>query len=75
MFEADYTSSGPTIGGVHCTWPSSDANPKDYVIVPTTVQGKPYLVWCHLAPQKNLGKPENASAGYGPHQLEPTGPS
>ena len=75
MFEADYTSSGPTIGGVHWTWPSSDTNPKDYVIVPTTVQGKPYLVWCHLAPQKKLGKPENGSAGYGPNQVEPTGPS
>lgn len=75
MFEADYTSSGPTIGGVHWTWPSSDTNPKDYVIVPTTVQGKPYLVWCHFAPQKKLGKPENGSAGYGPNQVEPTGPS
>ena len=75
MFVANYSSSGPTIGGVHWTWPSSDTNPKDYVVVPATIGGKPYLVWCHLAPQMKLGKPENGSAGYSPNQLEPTGPS
>jgi hypothetical protein len=75
MFEANYTTSGCTIGGVHWTWPASDVNPKHYVVVPTTILGKPYLVWCHLAPQKMLGKPENGSNGYGPNQIEPIGPS
>ncbi|MFB5189936.1 hypothetical protein [Alicyclobacillus fastidiosus] len=75
MFQATYTASGPVIGGVHWTWPSSDTNPKDYVVVPTTIQGKPFLVWCHLAPEKPLGSSETGSAAYIPHQLEPTGPS
>ncbi len=75
MFEANYTTSGCAIGGVQWKWPASDVNPRHYVVVPTTILGKPYLVWCHLAPQKMLGKPENGSSGYGPNQLEPTGPS
>lgn len=75
MFEVNYNTSGPIIGGVHWTWPSTDKNPEHYVVVPTTIQGKPYLVWCHLPPEKKVGKPDNGIGGYDPNQLEPIGPS
>ncbi len=44
----NYSASGFVVDGVRWTWPSSDANPADYIVVPTVVGGKPYLVWAHL---------------------------
>lgn len=71
MFEAQYSSSGFTMGGVHWTWPASDTNPSHYIVVPTTVNGKPFLVWSHLGAQKKLGNPNNG----GPNTIEPTAAS
>ncbi|WDL99063.1 hypothetical protein [Alicyclobacillus sp. ALC3] len=71
MFAAQYSSSGFTIGGVHWTWPTSDTNPSHYIVVPTTVNGKPFLVWSHLGAQKHLGNP---NGGF-PNAIEPTAAS
>lgn len=43
-----FTQSGFIIDGVRWTWPASDTNPQDYVVVPTVVDSHPYLVWAHL---------------------------
>ncbi len=75
MLVEGFSSSGFTIGGVHWTWPASDTNPDRYIVVPTTIQSKPYLVWCHLASEKALRKLEDGGAGYESNQLQPTGPS
>ena len=48
MSTEQFTRSGVMIDGVHWRWPTTDTNPQDYLIVPTVVGGKPYLVWAHL---------------------------
>ena len=70
----NFTAGGVTIAGVHWTWPSSDRTAGHYLIVPTVIRNRPYLVWGHLAAQKYAGKPMDGKA-YAPSQLLPEGPS
>ncbi|NMP24877.1 hypothetical protein [Sulfobacillus harzensis] len=55
MSSEQFTSAGFTIDGVHWTWPQSDPNPDDYLVVPTVVAGKPFLVWAHLGAHTGTG--------------------
>lgn len=70
-----YTANGFTLAGAHFRWPITDRNPKDYILVPTTIHDEPFLVWCHLSPVLDVGKPENGNFGYASNQQKPTGPS
>lgn len=51
----NFSASGFVIDGVRWTWPSNDSNPANYIVVPTVMGGKPYLVWTHLGAHKGSG--------------------
>ncbi|NMP23685.1 hypothetical protein [Sulfobacillus harzensis] len=48
MVTEQFSRSGFIIDGVHWTWPTGDTHPQDYVVVPTVVGGRPYIIWAHL---------------------------
>ncbi|MCI0183776.1 hypothetical protein [Sulfoacidibacillus ferrooxidans] len=73
MQSVNLTDHGFTIGGVSWLWPSTDQNSAHYIVVPTTIKGKPFLVWCHLASLRTVPTPVTGS--YTVNQLEATGPS
>lgn len=70
-----FTSHGFILAGAHYSWPTTDRNPKHYIVVPTEINSKPYLVWCHLSHVVEVGTPENGRFGYSPNQQKPIGPS
>ncbi|WP_040767519.1 hypothetical protein [Sulfobacillus thermosulfidooxidans] len=43
-----FTRQGFVIDGVHWLWPQGDTHPNDYLVVPTVISGRPYLIWAHL---------------------------
>lgn len=70
LYTERFSNQGVTISGVHWTWPAGDSNPAHYLVVPTTVNGRPVLVWAHLPATQPIATKETVS-----HQTQWDGPA